>query len=99
MILDQGRNQFQKSIFQTPQKKVATLENQTLCKEVEKKQDKLGNKGKNVEVKDAKTNSISFNLEQEVVKIEIPIPLTKLVKNQPLKEYFKTFISFHKLTS
>ena len=60
MILYQGR----KNNFQTPQKKVASFEKKTSGKEEEKKQDQLGNKGKQVEVKNTNKILVSFNLDK-----------------------------------
>ena len=75
-----------KTSLQILQKKSIDVEKQTDSgKEAEKKQDHPRNKAKNVEVKDAEFFSSPFTLEQEIGKINIPIPLTELVKNPPFK--------------
>ena len=53
-------------------------------KETEKKQYQSGSRGKIVEVKDVENVPISLNLEQEIEKIKVLVPITELVKN-PLK--------------
>ena len=37
-------------------------------------------------MEDVRRFSIGFNLEHEISKIKIPIPLTKLIKNQSYRE-------------
>ena len=73
-----------KQVVQNPKKKVVLPPKQQSDPMLEKKQNQDKQK-KNVEVEEVNKSIQNFNLENELGKIKIPMPFTKLMKNPSYK--------------